>query len=55
VDKITKPTPIFVARVTNIQPLSQLLEEIAIVDYDIKIINNEQIKIQKFRYLYQRE
>jgi len=38
-EKIIKHPHIFVARVINIQPLSQLLEEIAI-DYEIKIINN---------------
>jgi len=41
VEKTIKPPPIFVARVNNIQPLSQMLEEIIIGEYEIKIINNE--------------
>jgi len=40
VEKTIKPPPIFV-RVNNIQPLSQMLEEIIIGEYEIKIINNE--------------
>jgi len=41
VEKTVKPSPIFIARVNNIQ----LLEEIAIGDYQ-NYNNNEQIKIQ---------
>jgi len=44
--KRVKSLSIFVIRVTNIQPFFQLLEEIVISDFEIKIINKEQIKIQ---------
>jgi len=36
---------LFIAKITNIEPLSQLVEEIAIGDYEIKIINNKQVKV----------
>jgi len=45
-EKIEKSPIIFIVTVLNIQPLSQLLKEIAIDDDEIKIINNEQIKMQ---------
>jgi len=45
VEKIIKPSLIFVAKIINIQPFSQLLEKITINNYEIKIINNEQVKI----------
>jgi len=41
VEKTDKLPLIFVARVINIQSLYQLLEEISIGDYEIKIINKE--------------
>jgi hypothetical protein len=43
--KITNFPPIFIARVDNFSSLSQLLKEVAVDEYEIKIIN-EQIKIQ---------
>jgi S-adenosylmethionine/arginine decarboxylase-like enzyme len=45
-ERTIKLSPIFVTRINNFQPLSQILEEIAINDYEIKIINNEEVKIQ---------
>jgi len=37
------------SKINNIQLLSQMLEKIAIDKYEIKMINNEQVKIkQKF-------
>lgn len=44
--KKPKPPPIFVAGVTNISPLTTLLDNIAKGEYMIKIINNTQVKIQ---------
>jgi len=41
-----KTPPIFVAGVTNITPLISLLENIAKHEYEIKIINDSQVKIQ---------
>ncbi|KNE88947.1 hypothetical protein PSTG_17601, partial [Puccinia striiformis f. sp. tritici PST-78] len=44
--KIPKPPPIFVDGVSNIQPLYQMLNEIAKDSYDIKIVKSDQVKIQ---------
>jgi len=44
-EKIAKPPSIFIANIDNFLSLSQLLKEIAIDDYEIKIINNKQVKI----------
>lgn len=44
--KKPKPPPIFVVGVTNISPLTTLLDNIAKGEYMIKIINNTQVKIQ---------
>lgn len=44
--KQNKPPPIFVDKVSNIQPLIELLEEHAHDNYDLKILQNEQVKIQ---------
>ncbi|KMQ86632.1 nucleic-acid-binding protein from transposon x-element [Lasius niger] len=44
-EKIPKFPPIFVAGVSNIQPLTRLLEEIAFNKYEIKIPNDDQVKI----------
>jgi hypothetical protein len=52
-EKTVKPLPIFVARVGIFLNCSQLLIEIAIGKYEIKIINNEQISIQKLHHIYQ--
>jgi len=43
--KIVKLPLIFVTGVHSFQPLSQLLQEISISDYEIKITKNEQVKI----------
>jgi len=45
-EKNSQIFPIFIAKVNNFSLLFQLLQEIAIGDYEIKITNNEQIKIQ---------
>jgi len=51
--KQSNPFPSLLLELTTLsQPLCQLLEEIAINDYEIKIINNEHIKIQKLHCLY---
>jgi len=46
VEETVKLPPIFVAKIINIQLLSQLLEKIAIGNYENKIINNVQDNIQ---------
>jgi len=43
-EKTIKPSTF--AKINSIQSLSQLLEKIIIGDYEIKIINNEQVKMQ---------
>jgi hypothetical protein len=45
-NRVTKLPPIFVARVANIIPLMTLLDKIAKNEYDIKVLNNTQVKIQ---------
>lgn len=42
----TKPPPIFVDKVSNIQPLITLLNEHVSENYEIKVLRNEQVKIQ---------
>jgi len=46
VDKVIKPPPVFIAGVSNIQPLVNLLEEIVRNGYEIKILREEQVKVQ---------
>jgi len=46
VEETVKLSPIFVTRIINIQLFSQLLEKIAIGNYENKIINNVQGNIQ---------
>lgn len=46
VEKIPKPPPIFVDNVSNIQPLIKLLNEIVKDKFEIKVLNNSQVKIQ---------
>lgn len=41
-----KPPPIFVAGVKNINPLSTLLNSVANKDFQLKVLNDEQVKIQ---------
>ncbi|KMQ85604.1 nucleic-acid-binding protein from transposon x-element [Lasius niger] len=45
-EKSIKPPPIFVDGVNNIKPLTQLLNEHAGENYEIKVLHNEQVKIQ---------
>lgn len=44
--QVVKPPPFFVDKVSNIQPLSKMLEEVAPDDYEIKILQGEKVKIQ---------
>jgi hypothetical protein len=44
--KQQKPPPIFVDGVCNISPLTQLLNEVAKNEHELKILNNQQVKIQ---------
>jgi len=46
IEKTAKAPLIFVARVDNFSLFSKLLKEFAASEYEIKIINSEQIKIQ---------
>ena len=43
---ILKPPPIYISMVKNVQPLLNLLNEIAPNEFEIKIIKNEEVKIQ---------
>lgn len=45
-DKSLKSPPIFIQGVQNIVPLTKLLNEIAKSNYDIKVLNFNQVKIQ---------
>lgn len=45
-EKLYKLPPIFVDGVSNIQLLTQLLKDIAENDYDLKVLSNDQVKIQ---------
>lgn len=45
-EKPIKPPPIFVDKVENIQPLISLLNNYAQNNYELKVLNNEQVKIQ---------
>lgn len=45
-EKSPKPPPIFIAGVVNINPLIQLLNDIAKENYEIKITDNDKVKIQ---------
>lgn len=45
VKKPVKPPPIFVDKVSNIQPLISLLNKLVKGDYNIKVLRDEQIKI----------
>lgn len=52
-DKSMKPPPIFIDDVSNIQPLISLLNEHANEHYEIKILRNDQVKVQpKFSEVY---
>ncbi|XP_050677224.1 uncharacterized protein LOC126973896 [Leptidea sinapis] len=44
--KPIRPPPIFVDKVSNMQPLSKMLEEVASNDYVIKVLQGERVKIQ---------
>lgn len=45
-EKDSKPPPIFVFEVKNINPLRKLLEEIAKNQYDLKILHGDEVRIQ---------
>jgi len=45
-NKISKSLSIFMAEVSNVTPLMILLNRIAKNEYDIKVLNNTQVKIQ---------
>lgn len=44
--KPIKPPPIFVDKVSNIQPLTKMLEDITQGDFEIKILPSERVKVQ---------
>lgn len=44
--KHLKPPPIFIDKVSNIQPLIDLLNNHAKNRYEVKVLRNEQVKIQ---------
>jgi hypothetical protein len=41
-----KPSPIFISGVTNIKPLSELLNSIAKDNYLVKTLYNDQVRVQ---------
>lgn len=45
-EKMPKPPPIYVDRVSNIQPLTDLLEDTVNGEFEIKILKAEAVKIQ---------
>lgn len=45
-EKQPKPPPIFIDKVTNIRPLTKLLEETVGGQFEIKVLRNNQVKIQ---------
>lgn len=45
-EKPAKAPPLYVDRVSNIQPLIKMLDEIAGDNYEVKILRNEQVRIQ---------
>jgi len=51
VEKIVKPSLLFVARINHFSSLSQQLKEVVSDEYEIKIMN-EQIKIQRSSIVY---
>lgn len=46
IEKSSKPPPIFVDKVSNIQPLQKLLNDYATDLYVLKVLHNDQVKIQ---------
>lgn len=44
-EKLTKPPPIFVDKVNNVQPLIKLLNDHVNNNYEIKVLRNNQVKI----------
>ncbi|CAH2108183.1 unnamed protein product [Euphydryas editha] len=46
IEKPVKAPPLYVDRVSNIQPLLKMLDEIAADDYEEKVLPNDQVKIQ---------
>jgi hypothetical protein len=45
-EKTTKPPPIHITDITNISPLTQLLQQIATQQYEIKALAHNQVKVQ---------
>jgi hypothetical protein len=45
-ENIAKPPPIYITDVTNISPLIQLLEQIAVQQYEVKALTHNQVKVQ---------
>ncbi|KAM0734111.1 Nucleic-acid-binding protein from transposon X-element [Formica fusca] len=45
-EKMPKPPPIYVDRVSNIQPLTDLLKDTVNGEFEIKILKAEEVKIQ---------
>jgi hypothetical protein len=45
-EKVVRPPPIFVDKVANIQPLVKLLNDTVNNQYEIKVLRDEQVKIQ---------
>lgn len=46
VEKPAKAPPLYVDRVSNIQPLLKMLDEIAADNYELKVLRNDQVRIQ---------
>ena len=46
IEKTPKPPPIFVYGVQNISPLIQLLDQVAKLQYEIKALNSNQVRVQ---------
>lgn len=44
--KPVKPPPLYVDRVSNIQPLLKMLDEVAADNYEVKVLRNDQVRIQ---------
>lgn len=44
--QVTRPPPLFIDKVSNIQPLTKMLESVASGDYELKILQGERVKIQ---------
>jgi hypothetical protein len=45
-ENTSKPPPIYISDITNISPFIQLLEQIAIQQYEVKALAHNQVKVQ---------